>query len=618
MSETGGSSAPGFDPARFVRSLTPKPGVYRLLSADGSPLYVGKARNLRKRLTSYFRSPDQLPGKTRALMAQVASVEVTVTRTEGEALLLESNLIKAYKPRYNILLRDDKSYPYIYVSTDQPFPRLALHRGARRGGGRYLGPYPSAGAVRETLALLQKLFQVRQCEDSFFRNRSRPCLQHQIARCTAPCVGLIDQEAYREDVRHALMFLDGETDEVIGDLVTRMESASRALDFERAARYRDQIGQLRRVAEHQYVTVGAADLDVVAAACRHGVGCVQVFTIRNGRNLGNRSYFPEQVGSVDEATLLRAFLLQYYLATDREWSRPREVLLSHDVEDRETLARLLTERAGHPVAVKARVRAERARWVETAVENSRIALEQRLAATGSLQERFEALQGVLDLPDPPRRIECFDVSHSQGESPVASCVAFEPSGPCKSDYRRFNIRGVTPGDDYAAMRQAIERRYARVQAEEGRMPDVLLVDGGAGQLQAAARALEELQVEGITPVGVAKGPSRKPGLETLVLLGQKQPLILPPDSPALHLIQQVRDEAHRFAIAAHRQRRSRRRSTSPLESIPGIGPKRRRQLLARFGGLQGVERAGVEDLMHVPGISEQLARTIYDALHAGP
>ena len=587
-----------------------------MLDASGVLLYVGKARNLRKRVSSYFRSPDSLPVKTRAMMGQVASVEVTVTATEGEALLLESNLIKAHRPRYNVVLRDDKSYPYIHVSAGEPFPRLTLHRGARNGGGRYLGPYPSAGAVRETLGLLEKLFQLRQCEDTFFRNRSRPCLQHQIQRCSAPCVGRITQEAYAEDVRHALMFLEGQTGEVIGDLVRRMELASRALDFERAARYRDQIAQLRRVSEHQYVTVGAASVDVVAAACRHGVACVQVFVVRNGRHLGNRTFFPEHADAADEPTVLRAFLVQHYLASDAGEALPAEVLLSQDVDDRGTLAQLLSERAGRTVKVRASVRAERARWVAMALENVRLALAQRLATQGDLQTRFETLAEALGLLEVPGRIECFDVSHSRGEATVASCVAFERDGPHPSDYRRFNIRGIAPGDDYGAMRQAVERRYARVCAEEGKLPDVLLIDGGRGQAAEAERALEELQVTGVTVVGVAKGTSRKPGMESLFLPGSEGALILPPDSPALHLVQQVRDEAHRFAITAHRQSRANRRNTSVLESIPGIGPVRRRLLLTEFGGLRGLERAGVQDLTHVPGISAQLARKIYDALHA--
>lgn len=587
-----------------------------MLDTSGVLLYVGKARNLRKRVSSYLRSPESLPVKTRAMMAQVASVEVTVTATEGEALLLESNLIKAHRPRYNVVLRDDKSYPYIHVSVGEPFPRLTLHRGARNRGGRYLGPYPSAGAVRETLGLLEKLFQLRQCEDAFFRNRSRPCLQHQIQRCSAPCVGYIALEAYAEDVRHALMFLEGQTGEVIGELVRRMELASRSLDFERAVRYRDQIAQLRRVSEHQYVTVGAASVDVVAVACRHGVACVQVFVVRNGRHLGNRTFFPEHAESADEPTVLRAFLVQHYLTSDAGEALPAEVLLSQDVDDRGALTQLLSERAGRSVKVRASVRAERARWVAMALENARLALAQRLATRGDLQTRFEALAEALGLQEVPGRIECFDVSHSRGEATVASCVAFERDGPHPSDYRRFNIRGIAPGDDYGAMRQAVERRYARVRAEEGKLPDVLLIDGGRGQAAEAERALGELQVTGVTVVGVAKGTSRKPGMESLFLPGSEGALILPADSPALHLVQQVRDEAHRFAITAHRQRRASRRNTSVLESIPGIGPVRRRLLLTEFGGLRGLERAGVQDLAHVPGISAQLARKIYDALHA--
>jgi excinuclease ABC subunit C len=412
------------------------------------------------------------------------------------------------------------------------------------------------------------------------------------------------------------MFLEGHTLEVVEELVLRMEGAARALDFEHAARYRDQIAQLRRVAAQQHVTVGAADVDVVAAASRHGVGCAQVFVIRKGRNLGNQTFFPQQEGAPDEPTLLRAFLLQHYLAADQERELPQEVLLSHDVEDRELLASLLAQRAGRSVAVKAHVRAERAKWVAMALENARAALDHRLAASGGLQARFEALREALGLQEPITRIECFDVSHSHGELPVASCVAMEPDGPRKSDYRRYNIRAVGAGDDYAAMHQALERRYTRLRSEDGRIPEVILVDGGPGQLQQAARVLEELQLNGATLVAVAKGPARRAGLETLFLLGRGSPLILPADSPALHLIQQVRDEAHRFAIAAHRLRRAGPRRVSVLEGLPGVGPKRRRRLLTQFGGLQGLQRAAVEDLAKVPGISQQLAQTLYDALHS--
>ncbi|NIP72038.1 MAG: excinuclease ABC subunit UvrC [Gammaproteobacteria bacterium] len=600
-----------FDPQSFARNLTNKPGVYRMVGANGEVLYVGKARNLKKRVASYFRRAG-LPPKTRALMEQVERVEVTVTHTEGEALILENNLIKELHPRYNVLLRDDKSYPYIYLSTDDEFPRLAFHRGPHRAKGRYFGPYPNAGAVRETLSLLQKLFPVRQCEDSFFRNRSRPCLQYQIKRCTAPCVGYVDRDTYMADVHHAEMFLEGKSSEVIDELVRRMEKASEALDFELAARYRDQITSLRRVQERQYVSGEGGDLDVVACAVRGGSACVQVFFIRAGRNLGNKTFFPQIPEGAEPGEVLASFLPQYYLGKEV----PQDIVLSHRVEDQSLVAQVLTERAGRRVSVRHGVRGERARWLEMALDNAEHALQARLASRTGIQRRLEALQEALELEQIPTRIECFDISHTMGEATVASCVVFEAEGPVKSDYRRFNITDITPGDDYGALRQALQRRYTRLKKGEGKLPDVLLIDGGKGQVRQAREVLEELQVEGVVIVGVAKGPERRPGEETLFLSGRAAPFILPRNLVALHLIQQVRDEAHRFAVTGHRQRRSRARSTSVLESIPGMGPKRRQRLLQQFGGLREIARAGVEDLASVQGISRDLAQKVYDAFHS--
>ncbi|MEJ2344980.1 MAG: excinuclease ABC subunit UvrC [Gammaproteobacteria bacterium] len=602
---------PAFDAAAFLKTLTPRPGVYRMLDADGKVLYVGKAYNLKKRVASYFRSSGLAP-KTRALMHHVANVEVTVTHTEGEALILENHLIKKLRPRYNVLLRDDKSYPYIYLSTEDEFPRLAFHRGSKRAKGRYFGPYPSASAVRDTLSLLQKLFRVRQCEDTFFRNRSRPCLQYQIKRCTAPCVGLVDEEAYRRDVRHAMLFLEGKSREVIDELVQRMEEASVALEFEQAARYRDQIASLRRVQERQYVSGGGGNLDVVACVVEAGVACVQVFFIRGGHNLGNKMFFPQIPTEAEPGEVLAAFLPQYYLDKDV----PQEILLSHGVEDANLLAEVLAGQARHSVSLRHSVRGERARWVEMARQNADTALKSRLASRMGTQQRLEALQDALGLDQTPGRMECFDISHTMGEAPVASCVVFDAEGPVKADYRRFNIEGVTPGDDYAAIRQALQRRYTRLKQGEGKLPDLLFIDGGKGQLRQAREVLEELQVEGVTIVGIAKGPERRPGMEVLFLSGNPAPFILPEDSSALHLIQQIRDEAHRFAITGHRQRRSRARNTSVLETIPGMGPRRRQLLLKQFGGLREIARAGVEDLASVQGISKQLAQKIYDAFHS--
>jgi excinuclease ABC subunit C len=602
-----------FDYKAFLKTLTTRPGVYRMLDAEGTVIYVGKAKNLKRRVSSYFSRHDSSP-KTRSMVSRIRNIEIAVTNTENEALLLENNLIKALRPRYNILLRDDKSYPYIYLSDDE-FPRLSLHRGRRSKKGRYFGPYPSAAAVRESLNLLQKLFPVRQCEESFYRNRQRPCLQYQIKRCSGPCVELIDRESYREDVRHAVMFLEGKDNAIIDELVRKMEAASAALDFERAARYRDQIANLRRVQEKQFVMGGGGDLDVIAVALKDGVGCVQVFFIRNGRNLGNKSYFPQHTAEADSAEILAAFISQYYLGGS-EHPIPGEILISEHLPEQALLEQVLSEQAERKVSLSDRLRGDRARWLQLARTNAEQALSSHLATRQNIINRFEALREALGLDELPQRIECFDISHTMGEATVASCVVFDTNGAVKSDYRRFNIEGITPGDDYAAMEQALTRRFKRLKEGEGKYPDILLIDGGKGQLRQAEKVLEELQVIGVILIGVAKGPTRKPGLEQLILSGHSTPIILPPDSPALHLIQQVRDEAHRFAITGHRQRRAKARRTSSLEGIPGLGPKRRQQLLRQFGGLQEVARAGVEDLMVIKGISRKLAQSIYDAFHA--
>ena len=585
-----------------------------MLDGERRVLYVGKARSLSKRVASYFRSAAQLEPKTRVLMSQVASVEITATHTEGEALLLENSLIKEHQPRYNILLRDDKSFPYIHISTEQSFHRLAFHRGARNRAGRFFGPFASAGATRDTLNLLQKLFQVRQCEDTFYRNRSRPCLQYQIKRCTAPCVGLVDEERYQEDVRHVIMFLEGKSEEMIDELVHRMESASRALEFELAARYRDQIANLRRVQARQYVSGARGNVDVVAARAREGVAVIELFVIRNGQSLGSRTLQPAHGDDAGEDELLRAFLPQHYLSrAGRERPIPDEILLSHATDGTEVLEQALGEQSGRRISIRSNVRGDRARWIAMAMDNAELSLQQRIASRANLRGQFDALRSLLGLDEPPRRIECFDVSHTSGESTVASCVVFEHDGARKSDYRRFNVTGTRAGDDYAAMRNALERRYTRLQREDAVLPDLLLIDGGRGQLAQAVDVLAELQVSGIQAVGVAKGITRKPGLERLFLPGRATAIAPPPDSAALHLIQRIRDEAHRFAIAGHRHRRKAARGTSVLERIPNVGPRRRQRLLREFGGLQGVSRAGVEDLMRVKGISRDLAAAIHEA-----
>lgn len=605
----------GFDPKAFVQSLTGAPGVYRMLGAAGEVLYVGKARNLRKRVGSYFARGAH-SGKTHAMLQRVAGIEVTVTYTENEALLLEDNLVKSLKPRYNILLRDDKSYPYIHISAHD-FPRLGFHRGARKEKGRYFGPYPSASSVRESLGLLQKVFPIRQCEDSVFRNRSRPCLQYQIKRCTAPCVGYISEEAYAEDVRHAALFLDGQSQAVVEAMAKRMDTAAAALDYETAAQYRDRIAALRQVQERQSVSGEEGDADIVAIALENGAACVGVTFIRNGRNLGSKPFFPRLGEVTDLGEILMAFLSQYYLGKPV----PPEIYLNHPVPDKDWLEAVFAQQVGHGVRITSQPRGLRRRWVKLTELNVHDALRRHLNDRASLRHRFEALQETLSLEAVPERIECFDISHTQGEATVASCVVFNPEGPVKTDYRRFNIEGIVAGDDYAAMTQALTRRYKRLRDDlgdvPGRFPDLLLIDGGKGQLRVAEGVLHDLGVEGVRLVGVAKGEDRKPGKERLFLSGQDAPTILPADSLALHLIQQIRDEAHRFAITGHRQRRAKARTDSVLEQIPGIGDRRRQALLRHLGGLQEVTRAGIEDLTRVPGISPALARRIYSTFHEG-
>lgn len=598
----------------LVKGLPTGPGIYRMLDAAGTVLYVGKARSLRKRVQSYFRATGLSP-KVQAMMQNVAHVDVTVTRTEGEALLLENNLIKTLRPRYNILLRDDKSYPYIFVS-EQEFPRLGFHRGAQRAKGRYFGPYPSAHAVRESLSLLQKLFMVRQCEDSFFSNRSRPCLQYQIKRCSAPCVGLVSPARYQQDVHHALMFLEGRSARVIEEMIKAMEEASARQDYETAALYRDRVATLRRIQERQYVSTGKGEADIVAITTAQDMACIKVGYVRGGLNLGDKTFFLKIGAAARDSDVLGAFLSQYYLAQAHAGRPiPQRIYVNRPTAERLLLERVLGQQAGKRIAISLAKRGTPRRWAEMAELNATDALRRELAGKASLHERFEALRAAFDLDATPTRLECFDISHTRGEAPVAACVVFDQSGPVKSAYRRFNIEGVEPGDDYGALTQALTRRYRRVQEGEGVLPDVLLIDGGKGQLHVAEQVLRELQIDGVRIVGVAKGRERQPGREQLFLSGAKAATILAPDSPALHLIQQVRDEAHRFAITAHRGRRAKARVTSSLQRIPGVGDRRRQRLLRSFGGLREVARAGVEDIARVPGISPQLAQRIYDALH---
>ena len=601
-----------FDHKEFLKSLTTRPGIYQMYDADGALLYVGKAKNLRNRVGSYFRASG-LTAKTMALVNRIAEIQVTVTSTEVDALLLEHNLIKSHQPPYNILLRDDKSYPYILMS-DQAFPRLSLHRGTKRRKGKYFGPYPSAASVRESLHFLQKVFKVRQCEDSYFRNRSRPCLQHQIDRCTAPCVNLVTQEEYAQQVENTSLFLSGKSQELMVRLADDMERAARELAFEKAAIYRDQLSQLQHVQASQGIEGASGDLDILAASVEAGKACVQVLFVRGARVLGSKTYYPPLRLDETEAEVLSAFLPQYYLSGTR--AIPGELIVNAMPDDAATLAEAFTAHAGRKVVVKQRVRDSRARWLQLAVQTAQTNLESHLAGKQTTLARLKALQDLLDLPEPPQRMECFDISHSSGEATVASCVVFDQNGPRKSDYRKFNIEGIIGGDDYAAMQQALERRYKRLKAGEGELPDILFIDGGKGQVSQAMSVLNELQIEGVDVIGVAKGVTRKAGFETLIDGNTGREQQLRGDNPALHLIQQIRDEAHRFAITGHRARRDKARQQSLLESIPGVGAKRRRELLRHFGSAQGVQNANVDELRKISGISATIAQQIYDHLHS--
>ena len=592
-----------------LRKLNSLPGVYRMLDAEGKVLYVGKAANLKARVGSYFRN-ESLSPRIQSMMSRVHDIEVTVTHTETEALLLESNLIKQLKPRYNVILRDDKSYPFIFVSTTDKYPRLAFDRGKQHGSGRYFGPYPGTTAVRETLTQMQKLFRVRQCEDSFFRNRSRPCLQYQIDRCTAPCVGAISEQDYADDVRHAVLFLEGRSDEIIRHFMRCMDRAAEKLDYESAARYRDEIKMLRSIFDKQTIDSESGNLDVIACAVKGGNSCIQSFFIRDGRHLGNKLFFPRTPDDAGKEEVLQAFISQFYAGHEV----PRELLLNADIPDRQLLQDMLSERGGRAVSIVVRSRGKRLRMVQMAEANAENELNLRLSSRQSLIRRFDDLQQQLKLDARPQRLECFDISHTRGEATVASCVVFDQNGPVKSEYRRFNINGIQAGDDYAAMHQALERRYTRLKKGEGKLPDILFIDGGKGQVTQAVEVLEELQIDSVLIVGIAKGPERIPGREKLILPDGRSRM-LAETQPALHLIQNIRDESHRFAVAGHRARRGKARGQSSLENIPGLGPKRRQSLLKNFGGLQGVARAGVDDLAQVKGVGTELAKQIYATLH---
>ncbi len=601
-----------FDSAAFLKNLTSQPGVYRMYNSQEEVIYVGKAKNLKKRVSSYFRS-NLDNAKTRSLVSQIANMDVTVVNSETEAFLLENNFIKKYKPRYNVVMRDDKSYPFIFLS-DHEHPRLSFHRGPQKKKGEYFGPYPSAWSVRESLRSMQRIFPVRQCEDSYYRARSRPCLQYQMQRCSAPCVeGYVSDEEYKEQVNFARLFLKGKNQQVIGGLVEKMEAASEALNFEAAARYRDQINALRKVQERQWVAGTQDEMDVFGFAFKGNMACIQVMFIREGQLLGSKAYFPKVPNTADEQEVFESFFLQFYLAGNKVI--PKQIVLSNTLTDEDAIADVLASEAGHKVQFFKGAREEKRKYLQLAQSNAQTALDAQYSQQKSVFARYLDLEAALEVDTPIQRMECFDISHTSGQQTVASCVVFNREGPHKSDYRRYNIEGITPGDDYAAMAQALKRRYKSVK-EVQKIPDLLLIDGGKGQL-AQAEAFFEDWPHDKKPMllGVAKGTTRKPGLETLILAGSHQVLPMDSHSPGLHLIQHIRDESHRFAITGHRNRRQKVKTTSSLESIPGIGAKRRQTLLKFMGGLQGLKKASKDEISNVPGISPELAETIYDHLH---
>ncbi|WP_075207007.1 excinuclease ABC subunit UvrC [Serratia marcescens] len=604
-----------FDAKAFLSTVTSQPGVYRMYDATGTVIYVGKAKDLKKRLASYFRQQVS-SRKTETLVKNIAQIDVTVTHTETEALLLEHNYIKLYQPRYNVLLRDDKSYPLIFLSADT-HPRLSVHRGAKHAKGEYFGPFPNSYAVRETLALLQKLFPIRQCENSVYRNRSRPCLQYQIGRCLGPCVaGLVSEEEYRQQVDYVRLFLSGKDQQVLHQLIARMEDASKRLNFEEAARIRDQIQAVRRVTERQFVSGDSDDLDVIGVAFDAGMACLHVLFIRQGKVLGSRSYFPKVPGGTDMSEVVQTFVGQFYLQGSQARTLPGEILLDFSLPEKDLLAESLSELAGRKIQIQSKPRGDRARYLKLARTNAATALTTKLSQQSTIHQRLAELAKVLNLTE-INRMECFDISHTMGEQTVASCVVFDGNGPVRAEYRRYNISGITPGDDYAAMTQVLKRRYGKA-LEEKKIPDVIFIDGGKGQLGMAIDVFKSLNVtwDKNKPllIGIAKGADRKAGLETLFFVPEGEGISLPPDSPALHVIQHIRDDSHNHAITGHRQRRAKVRNTSALELIEGVGPKRRQVLLKYMGGLQPLLNASVEEIAKVPGISQALAEKIYNAL----
>ncbi len=606
-----------FDKTSFLRSLTNKPGVYRMLDAAGDVLYVGKARNLKKRVASYFVK-TRLPSKTRAMVGRIRNIEVTVTQSESEALLLEQSLIKRLEPPYNVVFRDNKTYPLIHLSDHAEFPRLSFYRGSQKEPGRYFGPFPSAYAARQSLTILQRLFTLRTCQDSFFENRTRPCLEHQIKRCSAPCVGKIDPQSYAEDTQHAVMFLEGRNRAVLEEFTDAMSQASKCLDFETAAWKRDQIAWLQKIQEQQGVYTSDGDVDVLAARTAPGLACVHGLFIRGGLLIGQKTWFPKDSLQQPAAEVLESFVAQYYLG-GAGMDVPQIIITEEKLEVAELLSDVLTDQLGKRVKLLTRVRGRRRRWLETAAENASTQLSARLSRKQTVVERMMALQDLLELDELPERLECFDISHTAGEATVASCVVFDSNGPKKSDYRRFNIDGVKEGDDFGAMRQALTRRYARLAKGEGDLPSALIIDGGTVQVNVAVKVLAEYGIVsgqgGIMIIGVSKGPGRRPGTESFTL-GDGSALTVDPHSPAVHLLLHLRDEAHRFALGGHRQRRQKVRRQSALDMIDGVGPARKRQLLHHFGSIAALKGASIEEIAKVHSISRSLAVRIRDSLQA--
>jgi len=607
-----------FNSKKFLGSLTSRPGVYCMKNTSDKIIYVGKAKNLKKRVSSYFNNIDAQPIKNQVMAKQICNINITVTQTENEALVLENRIIKKYKPKYNIIFRDDKSYPYIFLSTNHDYPRFLYHRGSLKGEGKYFGPFPSAGAVKKTLNIIQKLFLIRSCEDSVFSNRSRPCLQHQIKRCSAPCVNYISKNDYENDIKNARLFIEGKKEKIIKELSEPMQSAADKLDFEKAAKLRDQIRSIREIQEKQFIGGENDNFDIVVCVKNNNCTLIHLSFIRSGLNLGSRKYYPHNTEEQTESALIEAFLGHFYVTNIDNVSKkniPLEILVSNNIENRPLLENVLYEKLQRKIKIKYKVRGEKSKWLMLAKENAKLDLKKKLAIDENLKERYVTLQKLLNFKQRIENMECFDVSHTQGDSTIASCVVFGQNGPIKDKYRKFNIENIKKGDDYAAMSQVIRRRYTRVVKENSILPDLILIDGGKGQVSAAKKELNELQLSYIPVLGVAKGVSRKPGEENLILTDNHNGIFCDSTSPALHLIQHIRDEAHRFAVTAHRQKRKKKSVYSFLEEIEGIGSKRKQILIKHFGGLQGVSKAGINELSKVNGINKNLAKKIYETIH---